>query len=37
MAVTSAFCMWMFWLCTYMSQLNPIIPPELKVGNVYLN
>lgn len=36
MSITTAVCLWMFWLCTYMSQLNPIIGPELKVANVYL-
>ena len=37
MAITSCFAMWIFWLCTYMSQMYPIIGPELVIGDVYLN
>jgi len=29
---TAVVCMWLFWLVTYMSQLNPIIVPTI-MGN----
>jgi len=28
MAVTAVVCMWLMWLCVYMSQMNPLITPE---------
>ena len=37
MAITTCFAMWLFWLCTFLSQMNPIIPPEFVIGDVYLN
>eukprot|EP00042_Codosiga_hollandica_P022732 m.86125 g.86125 ORF g.86125 m.86125 type:complete len:116 (+) comp50905_c0_seq1:521-868(+) len=37
MIVSTVFCVYIFWLCTYMSQLNPLVYPELKVANVFLN
>ena len=36
MCVSTSFCLWIFWLCTYMSQLNPLVGPELLAANVYL-
>eukprot|EP00042_Codosiga_hollandica_P017206 m.46376 g.46376 ORF g.46376 m.46376 type:complete len:89 (-) comp47397_c0_seq1:110-376(-) len=37
MVVLTPFCMYVFWLCTYLSQLNPIISPELECKNIYLD
>ena len=30
--VLTAICCWLFWFCTYLHQLNPLIGPELKAG-----
>ncbi|SCA48474.1 V-type ATPase V0 subunit e, putative [Plasmodium ovale] len=27
----AVFCLWIFWLCVYLSQLNPMILPQRKV------
>jgi len=28
MIVTAAICMWMMWVITYMSQMNPLVNPQ---------
>ena len=28
--VLTAICCWLFWFCTYLHQLNPLIGPELR-------
>ncbi|CRH02989.1 conserved Plasmodium protein, unknown function [Plasmodium relictum] len=29
----AVFCLWIFWICVYISQLNPMILPQRKVIN----
>jgi len=29
MLILTAVCGWLFWLCTYLTQLNPLIGPEV--------
>ncbi|SCM19900.1 V-type ATPase V0 subunit e, putative [Plasmodium berghei] len=29
----AVFCLWIFWLCVYISQLNPMIFPQRKIIN----
>ncbi len=36
MVVLALVCVWLFWVCTYMSQLNPLIGPEVKVKEYFL-
>eukprot|EP00056_Hartaetosiga_gracilis_P020134 m.17719 g.17719 ORF g.17719 m.17719 type:complete len:85 (+) comp8187_c1_seq1:123-377(+) len=31
MVVTTAFCLWIFWLAAYMAQIHPLLAPILKV------
>ncbi|CAX64060.1 conserved Plasmodium protein, unknown function [Plasmodium reichenowi] len=26
----AVFCLWIFWLCVYISQLNPIVFPQRR-------
>jgi len=28
MAITTAFCLWLFWICVYLSQVFPLVFPE---------
>ncbi|CAK8689434.1 unnamed protein product [Clavelina lepadiformis] len=36
MAVTTAVCCWLHWFITYMSQLNPLIGPQLSNGQIFM-
>ncbi len=36
MIVTAATCMYLFYVITYMAQLNPLMAPALKTDYVYL-
>jgi V-type H+-transporting ATPase subunit e len=31
----TAACCWLFWLCCYMSQMNPLIGPSLETKALY--
>ncbi|KJE92860.1 hypothetical protein CAOG_03751 [Capsaspora owczarzaki ATCC 30864] len=37
MSILTAFCMWIFWLCTFMSQMNPLIAPIIKTEDIAKN
>jgi len=30
LAITCLSCLWLMWLCAYLSQINPLISPELS-------
>jgi len=36
MIVCTAVCLWLHWLLTYMSQLNPLFGPKLSTGQIYI-
>lgn len=36
LVVTACICLYMFYIITYLAQLNPLIGPQLKTANVYL-
>uniref|UniRef100_A0A6M2E2B5 Putative vacuolar h+ atpase ixodes scapularis vacuolar h+ atpase n=1 Tax=Amblyomma tuberculatum TaxID=48802 RepID=A0A6M2E2B5_9ACAR len=36
MIVITSICCYLFWLCTYMSQMYPLIGPTLSNGTVML-
>jgi len=29
MVWTAISCMWLMWLCTFLSQMNPLVQPQL--------
>lgn len=33
--LTAATC-WLFWLCCYMAQMNPLIGPKLSKGTILI-
>ncbi|BET02167.1 ATPase subunit [Nesidiocoris tenuis] len=33
--LTAGTC-WLFWLCTYMSQMNPLIGPKLRKNTILM-
>jgi V-type H+-transporting ATPase subunit e len=33
--VLTASCCWLFWLCCYMSQMNPLIGPVLSQSSLF--
>jgi len=33
--IITASCCWLFWLCCYMSQMNPLIGPILETKALY--
>nr|BAN20412.1 vacuolar H[+] ATPase subunit [Riptortus pedestris] len=35
LVLTAATC-WLFWLCCYMCQMNPLIGPKLKNGTIFM-
>lgn len=32
MLVLTAVCCWLFWICAYFCQLNPLIGPEIELS-----
>uniref|UniRef100_A0A023FMH8 Putative vacuolar h+ atpase ixodes scapularis vacuolar h+ atpase n=1 Tax=Amblyomma cajennense TaxID=34607 RepID=A0A023FMH8_AMBCJ len=36
MIVTTSICCYLFWLCTYMSQMYPMVGPTLSNSTVVL-
>jgi len=28
MSITTAICLWIFWMCVYLSQVYPLVAPE---------
>ncbi|EDO34244.1 predicted protein [Nematostella vectensis] len=35
MLVLTAICCWLFWLCAYLSQLNPLIGPMMPAETLH--
>ncbi|XP_004520059.1 V-type proton ATPase subunit e [Ceratitis capitata] len=35
MMLTAATC-WLFWLCCYMAQMNPLLGPKLNQHTIYM-
>ena len=33
--VMTAVCCWLFWLCCYMAQMNPLIGPNLSQKSLF--
>ncbi|XP_060825034.1 V-type proton ATPase subunit e-like [Bombus pascuorum] len=36
MLMLTAFTCWLFWLCCYMAQMNPLIGPKLPKNTVLM-
>lgn len=36
MIVTTSICCYLFWLCTYMSQMYPLVGPSLSNSTVII-
>ncbi|XP_026481228.1 V-type proton ATPase subunit e 2-like [Ctenocephalides felis] len=34
--ILTAACCWLFWLCCYMAQMNPLIGPKLHQNTILL-
>ncbi|XP_014248847.1 V-type proton ATPase subunit e-like [Cimex lectularius] len=32
----TAICSWLFWLCTYMAQMNPLVGPRLSTRTILI-
>ncbi|KAK1122572.1 hypothetical protein K0M31_009017 [Melipona bicolor] len=36
MLILTAFTCWLFWLCCYMAQMNPLIGPKLHKNTILM-
>lgn len=35
MVVCTCVCLWLFYVITYMAQLNPLVAPQLHASSIY--